>query len=418
MNFAIAHPAKQDYLNYFTPYFVCFSAGLFFLFEFFQLNFFDVINDSLRLDFNLNAHQLSWMSSIYVWANVLFLIPAGVLLDKFSTRTLVLFCSFVCALATLGFAFTHSFVLATFFHAVTGIGNAFCFVSCMILVARWFEPNRQAFVVGCIITMAFLGGMVAHAPLAYLNQNYGWRYALTVDAIMGFLIWFWMFWTVYDRPKDIDCNHGSQSKGSPFLSVLSNTQNILAGLYTACLNLPILVFCALWGVTYLSVVYQLDKMMASKIISMIYFGSIFGCPLMGLITDYFGSYKRIMFWGAIFSALSLIMIILGHDWSPTQLALLFFLVGFFTSTQVISYPLIAKINHPADAARATSIASIIIMGGGGLGQILFGYLTHYHAGNLHSAYQIEDLQFAAWIFPVAIVLALLALIPLQEKNLD
>ena len=57
-----------------TAWIVCLSAGLFFFYEFFQLNIFDVINQSLRQDFQIDAAQLSWLSSAYLWADILFLL--------------------------------------------------------------------------------------------------------------------------------------------------------------------------------------------------------------------------------------------------------------------------------------------------------------------------------------------------------
>ena len=62
---------------------------------------------------------------------------------------------------------------ACFFHFLSGIGNAFCFLSCVVLVAHWFPPRRQALVIGLLVTMAFTGGMMAHTPFAYLNEHYG-----------------------------------------------------------------------------------------------------------------------------------------------------------------------------------------------------------------------------------------------------
>src|SRR6478752_2961732 len=136
---------------------VCLSAGLFFLYEFFQLNIFDVINQPLRDDFQINASQLSWMSSAYLWADILFLLPAGIILDYFPTRRVILISMLVCIMGTLGFALTDSFLLASFFHFLSGIGNAFCFLSCVVLVSHWFPPRRQALVIGSLVTMAFLG---------------------------------------------------------------------------------------------------------------------------------------------------------------------------------------------------------------------------------------------------------------------
>ena len=217
---------------------VCLSAGLFFFYEFFQLNLFDVINQPLREAFHIDAAALSWMSSAYLWADILFLLPAGVILDRYSTRAVILLAMLVCIIGTLGFALTQHFFLASFFHFLSGIGNAFCFLSCVVLVSRWFPPRRQALVIGCLVTMAFMGGMMAHSPLAYLSEHYGWRNALLIDAAIGALLFGWIFIVVKDRPEEAISITGRRPLDSPphFIEALANPQNWLSGLYTSCLN--------------------------------------------------------------------------------------------------------------------------------------------------------------------------------------
>ncbi|MFA6303436.1 MAG: MFS transporter, partial [Legionella sp.] len=219
---------------------VCLSAGLFFLYEFFQLNIFDVINQSLRDEFQLNAAQLSWMSSTYLWANIAFLLPAGLILDRYSTRVVILIAMVICVTGTVGFALTNSFVLACIFHAFAGIGNAFCFLSCVVLVTHWFPSSRQALVIGSVVTMAFIGGMIAHTPFAYLNDLFGWRRALMIDGLVGILLIVWIYCIVQDRPMGApEPEHSKQDKVLVhFKSALSNPQNWLAGLFTSFLNLP------------------------------------------------------------------------------------------------------------------------------------------------------------------------------------
>jgi len=403
------------------PWLVCFSAGLFFLYEFFQLNLFDVINQPLRDDFKIDAAQLSWMSSTYVWANVLFLLPAGVILDRFSTRKVILSAMAVCVLGTLGFALTHAFAWAAFFHSMTGFGNAFCFLSCVVLVSRWFPPRRQALVIGCVVTMAFVGGMMAHTPLAYLSHDYGWREALLIDAGVGALIFGWIFLIVKDKPK-ADLSTGTlpvkRSYFAGFLHVLVNRQNWLAGLYTSCLNLPIMVLCALWGASYLQEVHQLTAIAASNIVSLIFMGSIVGCPLVGWLSDSMGRRKPLMLAGAIATLLTVIPLFMGIALSETVLGVLFFALGLFTSTQVIAYPLIAESNRIDNTGVATGMASVIIMGGGGVGQVLFGLLMRQHAGDVTQQYSIADFQFAMWMFPIAAVVALSAILLTRETNCE
>ena len=395
---------------------VCLSAGLFFFYEFFQLNVFDVINQSLRDEFRIDATQLSWMSSAFLWADILFLIPAGIVLDRFSTRLVILFAMSVCIIGTVGFALTHSFMWASFFHFISGIGNAFCFISCVVLVSRWFPPRRQAMVIGCLVTMAFIGGMMAHTPLAYLNERYGWRNSLLIDGGIGALLFLWICLVVRDKPNaGLDTIVSSRKKSTPnFLLALSNPQNWLSGIYTSCLNLPIMVICALWGASYLQVVHQLTKITASNVVSLIFIGSIVGCPLVGWLSDTLGRRKPLMILGALATFVTVIPLFMGITLSETALSILFLLLGVFTSTQVITYPLIAESNGISNTGAATAIASVIIMGGGGVGQVLFGWLMQRHAGMITQHYTVADFQFAMWMFPIAAAAALMAILFTRE----
>jgi MFS family permease len=401
---------------------VCLSAGLFFFYEFFQLNIFDVINQPLREDFHLNATQLGWMSSTYLWADILFLLPAGVFLDRFSTRRVILIALIVCVSGTFGFALTTSFFWACLFHFLSGIGNAFCFLSCVVLVSRWFPPRRQALVIGLVVTMAFLGGMMAHTPFAYLTEQYGWRNSLLLDGAVGVVLLVWIFFVIQDRP------HNAQVALTPLsfkelmqslLKVMVNWQNWYAGLYTSFLNLPIMVLCALWGASYLRVVHHLTPIAASNVVSLIYIGSIIGCPLMGWLSDLQGRRKPLMVFGAVATLLIVLPLFLDRSLSQLQLSILFFILGFVTSTQVITYPLIAESNAERNTGSATGVASVIIMGGAGVAQVLFGWLIQHHArihsleqGPLiatHNAYSTSDFQYAMWMFPVAALFALVAI---------
>lgn len=391
---------------------VCLSAGLFFFYEFFQLNLFDVINTPLREDFQIDAAQISWMSSTYLWADILFLLPAGMILDRYSPRTVILTAMLICIIGTIGFAFTHSFAVASFFHFLSGIGNAFCFLSCVVLVSRWFPPKRQALVIGCVVTMAFIGGMMAHTPLAYLNAHFGWRNSLLIDGAVGLLIFLWIYFIVKDHPDE--AAHLPNSSERPnFINALSNPQNWLAGFYTSCLNLPIMVLCALWGASYLKVVHHLPEMAASNVVSLILVGSIIGCPLVGWLSDNIGRRKPLMIAGAVATILIVMPFLSGAALSKATLSVLFFALGVVTSTQVISYPMVAESNHSSNTGAATGVASIIIMGGGGVAQVLFGSLMQYHATN-STSYTVADFQFALWMFPIATIAALLAVMMTKE----
>ncbi len=398
---------------------VCLSAGLFFFYEFFQLNLFDVINQSLRDDFQISAGELSWLSSAYVWANTVFLIPAGMILDRFSVRRVILLAMFICVAATLGFGMSHAYIMALSCRFLIGIGNAFCFLSCIVLVSRWFLPRRQALVIGCVVTMAFLGGMVAHTPLAYLNEQFGWRLALIIDAGVGAFLMLWLFCWIKDSPVATMVSSVSSSTEplrSAFSKAIRNRQNWLCGIYTACLNLPIMVLGALWGASYLATVHHLSKMTASNVVSFLFIGSMIGCLVAGWASDALGRRKLPMLVGALFMLLAFLPLYGGWVLSGFELSIVFFAIGFVTSTQVISYPCIAESNALSNTGAATGLASMLIMGGGGVGQVVFGQLMQRHAMVSINQYNAADFQFALWMFLVATVTALFTLLFMKETN--
>lgn len=404
---SLTHSAGKSWL-------ICLTAGLFFFYEFFQLNIFDVINPSLQADFHLGAAQLSWMSSSFVWANVLFLLPAGFILDRYPVRSVILSAMSLCVLGTLGFALSHSYTWAAMFHALTGVGNAFCFLACVVLVSRWFAPAQQALVIGCIVTMAFLGGMMAHTPFAYLALHWGWRAAMGWDVLIGLIFLSFIALIVRNPTQTTSKPTHTQSWFKALTHAANNSQNWLAGLYTACLNLPIMVLCALWGNTYLKTVHNLDHLAAANIVSLIYIGSIFGCPLMGWLSDQQGLRKPIMIVGALCTGLTLLPLCIHIPLSVYELAVIFFALGLFTSTQVISYPLIAESNPSIYTGSATGLASVLIMSSAGLAQVLFGWLMMHHSH--HASIQVADLRFAFWIFPIATAVALFMGLALRETH--
>lgn len=395
-------------------YLVCFSCSMFFFYEFIQMHMFNAINESLRTVFATDASQLSFLSSTYLWGDLAFLLPAGIILDKYSTRHTVIYSMLLCIISTFGFAMTSNFWLAAFFHFLTGIGNAFCFLACVILVARWFPSNKQAMMIGLVITIAFLGGMTAQAPLTSLAAKFGWRKALWVDGVFGMLVLMQIMMFVEDSPQSYIYrnNQPHHSVWQELKQVVRNKQTYLAGMYTALLNLPIMVLCALWGTEALKALHGMTALEASNIVSMIFVGSIIGCPLAGWLSDNWGYRRRPMIIGAVLSLMVISVLMVDHQMSFGSLSVIFFLLGFFTSTQVVAYPMIAESNPQQLTATATALASIIIMGGAGVAQLLFGELLDLHwQGQLIGGqrfYSTSDYHFAMMLFPISFVIALVA----------
>ncbi|WP_423063196.1 MFS transporter [Candidiatus Paracoxiella cheracis] len=405
---------------------VCLFASLFFFYEFIQLNMFNAISSQLMQTFHIDATELGRLSSFYFISNVAFLFVAGMLLDRFSTRKIILTALGICIVGTALFSTTTSILWASVFRFMTGIGSAFCFLSVIRLSTRWFPAKHLALVTGVIVTMAMIGGMVAQTPLALLAQAVEWRNALLIDACFGVIIFAIIWFGVKDYPSSHKKQHALEqqhihdmgywkSLGLAFLKI----HNWLGGIYTCLMNLPIGLLGSIWGVLFLMDTHGMSKVAASYITSMLFFGTIIGGPFVGWLSDKMGRRKIPMIIGSVMSLGLILVVMLAPHLAFYTLMLMFLLLGITTSTQIIGYPVVAENSIPAITAMSVSVVNITTMGGYAVFQPFFGRLMDLHARNLHhtvGVYTASDFNWAMLIFPIGFVVALLASFCLRETH--
>ncbi len=363
---AVTHPSPLRSINY-LPWLTCISAAFFFFFEFMQVNMFNAITPYLMQEFSLSAVRIGQMSANYFYATLCFLFPAGMILDRFSTRKIILIAMGSSVLCTFIFACTHHIWAGDICRFITGLGGSFCFISCIRLAVSWFPPKRLALIVGLIVTIAMFGGMLAQTPMTLLTDSLGWRKMLFLDGLMGIVILIVISIFVHDAPLTTDLKIKTISR-TEFIAQLKhallNSQNWLGGLYTSLLNLPILLLGAMWGGLYLVQIHHLTRTQSSLVTSMIFAGMMIGSPLLGWISDRIGRRRSPMIICAIFALIFILCIMLIPHLSFYALASLFFGLGFFTSAQILSYPLITESNPKALIGTAEGVASTLVMGGG------------------------------------------------------
>lgn len=376
----ITHVSDNTVSSY-KSWLVVFSAALFFFYEFIQMHMFNAISHDLMQDFKMNATMLGYVSASYFYADVLFLIPAGMLLDRLSTRKIILTAMLICVVSTALFARSTSILVVALCHFAAGIGNAFCFLSCIRLASRWFSSKRMALIVGLIVTMAMLGGIVAQTPMAWLTHQIGWRHALMATAALGSFIIIIVWFFVQDYPENKAQIFNSELQKLKSLGVwnsmrlvLRNPQNWFAGFYTSFMNLPLMLLGGLWGNLYLTTVHHINEMQASYITSMLFFGTIIGCPTIGWLSDRLSLRRLPMIIFATLAVPPMLGIIYLSPLSVPKLLLLFFALGLFTAAQTISYPLISESNDKSITSSAMGLASALIMGAPAVFEPIYGWL--------------------------------------------
>jgi MFS family permease len=408
----LANTARQGWIT-------CLSAALFFFYIFTQMLMFNVVGHDVMKELSLSAAGMGALSSAYFWGNVLFLFPAGLILDRFSAKKVLLTAMLTSIIATFVFSLAPGFNIMFLARIFIGLAGAFALITGLKLASHWFVPAKMAFVSGSIITLGFLGGLVSQTPLMLMNNAFGWRHAAQFDGGLGILFLILIAILVKDYPagyvRAVSAEH-TTSLSALWVSIkkaVSNSQNWLFGLYVCLINLPIFILGGAFGIGYLAEAQQLPATQASLVTSMLLIGAMIGSPVLGWVSDKAGARKPTMIFGAIISLLVGLVIMYVPHLSFTMLLLLFLALGFITSTQVIGYPSIAESNTPDVIGAGLSIGSTLIMSGGLLIPI-FGWLLDTHmTGKTPMA---GDYLFAMWMIPVAFILSLICVSLAKETH--
>lgn len=370
------------------PWVICLSGSLLFFYEFIQLNIMNSLNIYLTKEFAYSPTTISTLTSITFTSDMCLVLVAGLLLDRISTKYIIGISMSMCILGVILMAQSHSFESFALARLLIGMGCAFCFLSSFTLATRWFIPSKLSYITGIIITVGSLGGIVAQGPAIELFDKFGWRTGLLIDAVIGVLILIWMFLVIKDAPSDHpNSQHESTHKKNGIIKslseVLKNKQIWYAAIFASFINLAVWIICALWGIRYLMINYNMSATEASNINSLIFLGSIIGSPIIGFISDKFSLRKTIMISSGIGVTIITSVFVFCHV-NTFILSILFLMLGLLIGSQGLSYSHAANQVSLGYKATSSSLVSTMIVACPSIIQPLFGFLLeiHGHSNNL------------------------------------
>lgn len=335
---------------------ICLASG--FLFYKYVLQIFpSIITDQLMQQFQLTGAGLGGLAATFYYTYMVTQLFVGLLLDKYSIRWLTSLAIFSSALGILLFAGSQTLLMASTSRALMGIGVAFATVSYMKLAAMWFPPKQYAFVSGLLATAAMSGAVFGQAPLAWLIDQFGWQYCLSIVGLAGFGLAFLFFMIVRDGPDFLQQKTVSSSISFKEIGqVFKNKQNWLLTLYSGLAFAPVAVFGGLWGNPFLEQAYHLSKTEAASMVSLVFIGLGLGSPLLGLLSDHLHNRRYVMLVSTLISCLAITLVLYWHPLSTPVLSVLLFLFGFGLGAFMLVFAMGKEMNPLA--LTATVIAMI------------------------------------------------------------
>ena len=161
-----------------------------------------VVAQAVRGEFKLSPVQMGYLFSSFLWTYVICLLPIGIMLDRFSTRTINSVGIVVWSLAMAATAGVWSFATLLIARLVMGAGEATSIPSCGRIVREWMPAQERGVANAFWSAGSFVGPALGAVVVAAITSAWDWRAAFIILGAAGFvwlagnLIWF-------DRPERV-----------------------------------------------------------------------------------------------------------------------------------------------------------------------------------------------------------------------
>ena len=161
-----------------------------------------IVAQSVRGEFKLSPVEMGYLFSSFLWTYVIFLLPIGILLDRFSPRNINSIGIALWSLAMAATAGVWSFATLIGARMVMGAGEATSIPSCGRIVREWMPAQERGVANAFWSAGSFLGPALGAIITAAIASAWGWRAAFVVLGGLGF-VWLACNLLWFDRPEKV-----------------------------------------------------------------------------------------------------------------------------------------------------------------------------------------------------------------------
>lgn len=373
-----------------------------------------VMFPELSQSFSVNEIRLVEIVGTYYYTYSTCSLIAGIALDRFGAKYSLFAGALILGIGCLLFMISSHFsgVVGRLFQ---GAGCAFAFPGCVYLASKGFSAKSLATAIGFTQCLGMLGGSAGQfvvGPLIEegMNINTFWLWIGIFTIIVAFGLWFITPSNIAD--KNIESSEKKQSLLNPYKIVFSNPQSWFCGIISGLLFAPTTIFAMTWAVDFFQKDRAFDFHTATISSAMVAFGWVFGCPLLGYITDKINKRKPVLVFGAVFMIIALIQLLYFPNMFPAKYSM--FLLGVASGAAMIPYSIIKEANPDNVKGSATGAINFITFG---VTTLLSPLFSHLFGSTLNGTLdKTIHFQQAGLFWIIGIAIAILVSFLLKETG--
>ncbi len=154
--------------------------------------------------FHADAVTLGWITSAYIIAAAIFIVPFGRYADIRGRRRVFLYGLFIFTLASLFCAFAPSEEILIALRFLQGIGGAMLFATSVAIVTQVYGPGERGWALGITIATVYAGLSIGPFLGGMLTDQFGWPSIFLVNVPLGLLTIALTRWGVHHEWVDAE----------------------------------------------------------------------------------------------------------------------------------------------------------------------------------------------------------------------
>jgi EmrB/QacA subfamily drug resistance transporter len=159
-------------------------------------------------EFHLDAISLSWVSTAYLLASAIFLVPFGKIADIYGRKKVFLIGIAIFAAASFVMTFVGSSGMLISVRVLQGLGSSMIFGTAVAILTSVFPPGERGKILGIYITAVYIGLSIGPFLGGLLTEQFGWRSIFYINVPIGIIALVLVLWKLKGEWAD--------SRGEPF----------------------------------------------------------------------------------------------------------------------------------------------------------------------------------------------------------
>ena len=402
---------SQSPISQFLIWLMVLIASLFYAYEYVLRIAPGALLDFFHTKLHLGTSKIGNIEAAYYWLYTPMQILVGPLIDHYGVRKLLLVSIISCVWGSYLFS-SETYHLILIGRMIIGFGSAFAFVAVLKIASEWLHRKYFPLISGLTTALGMLGAYLGEVSMTHLVDVVGPQKTMFYSIMFGGLLIVLTAIFVRNR-SPIHRNEATKRTAILYGSlktVMSDSQIWILGMIGGALFLPTVVFGS-WGPSYFQHIREFSRIESAHLASTIFIGWMCGAPLVGYAASHYNCKRILVASSTVLACIMTLGILFIPFNSLLYLTAMMFLLGFFSSPEILVFTFAFERSKKALTATAVAVTNMIIMISGFM-QPLIGRVIEYGSifyDDTPPSHAFTQAQFeqAFLLMPIVLLLAFL-----------